>query len=302
MRKLLLTALLIGAFAVHGPAQLLYRISGNGLQQPSYIIGTFHLANVGFVDKIPGVREAMTATRQVCGEVVWADMTNADTLKAVQSFMLLPDGKRLRDVLTAEQYQRVDGCLKSLLGAGLDNPQVAAQMGSMSPAALSAQLTVLQYMARHIGEFDPTSTFDQYFQAQATHNNELVRGLESVSFQAGILYRSMPMARQVEQLLCFVDHLTAMSDMTESIAKAFYAQDLDAMKQAMDKKMGNACDATDEEMETLVYNRNSRWLMLMPSMMQQMPTFFVVGAGHLPGSRGVLQGLRQLGYTVEGVK
>ena len=169
MRKLLLTALLIGAFAVHGPAQLLYRISGNGLQQPSYIIGTFHLANVGFVDKIPGVREAMTATRQVCGEVVWADMTNADTLKAVQSFMLLPDGKRLRDVLTAEQYQRVDGCLKSLLGAGLDNPQVAAQMGSMSPAALSAQLTVLQYMARHMGEFDPTSTFDQYFQAQATH-------------------------------------------------------------------------------------------------------------------------------------
>jgi len=28
----------------------------------------------------------------------------------------------------------------------------------------------------------------------------------------------------------------------------------------------------------------------------------VVGAGHLPGEKGVLQGLRNLGYTVEGVK
>lgn len=302
MRKLLLTALLISVFAVQVHGQLLYRISGNGLQQSSYIIGTFHLANAGFVDKIPGVREAMTATRQVCGEVVWADMLNADTLKMAQSLMMLPDGKRLRDVLTTEQYRKVDDCLKSMLGVGLDNPQVAAQMGSMTPAALFTQLSVLQYMARHMGEFDPTSTFDQYFQAQATHNNELVRGLESVSFQAGILYRSMPMARQVEQLLCFVDHQEAMGDMNEAMAKAFYAQDLDAVKQAMDMKMGNACDATDEEEEAFVYNRNSRWLTLMPAMMLQVPTFFVVGAGHLPGERGVLQGLRQLGYTVEGVK
>ena len=40
--------------AVSMNGQLLYKISGNGLEKPSYIIGTHHLANVGFVEKING--------------------------------------------------------------------------------------------------------------------------------------------------------------------------------------------------------------------------------------------------------
>lgn len=302
MRKLFFLALLMCACVAGASAQLLYKISGNALQQPSYIIGTFHLANVGFVDKIPGVREALTETRQVYGEVVWADMVNADTLKMAQSFMTLPGGQTLRDVLTPEQYQKVNRCLKSMLGAGLDNPQVSAQMGSMMPATLFTQLVLLQYMMRHVGEFDPTNTFDQYFQVQAANNSEPVGGLETVSFQLKLLYGSMPMQRQVDQLMCFVDHRDTMGDQNEAIAKAFYAQDLDAVKAAMDVKMGNACDATPAEEEALIYHRNADWLIRMPAIMQQAPTFFAVGAGHLPGERGVLQGLRHLGYTVEGVK
>ena len=46
-------------------AQLLYKISGNGLTKPSYIIGTYHLAPVSFADSIPGLKEAMAATEQV---------------------------------------------------------------------------------------------------------------------------------------------------------------------------------------------------------------------------------------------
>lgn len=49
----------------------------------------------------------------------------------------------------------------------------------------------------------------------------------------------------------------------------------------------------------LIYNRNADWLRLMPAIMQARPTLFVVGAGHLPGDRGVLEGLRKMGYKVE---
>jgi hypothetical protein len=40
----------------------------------------------------------------------------------------------------------------------------------------------------------------------------------------------------------------------------------------------------------------------MPALMMLRPTLFAVGAGHLPGEKGVLNLLRQAGYTVEGVK
>ena len=39
----------------------------------------------------------------------------------------------------------------------------------------------------------------------------------------------------------------------------------------------------------------------MPALMAQKPTLFAVGAGHLPGTKGVLHLLRQAGYKVEGV-
>ena len=300
-RKLMTLAVLLTA-AVSVNAQLLYKISGNGLEKPSYIIGTHHLANVGFVEKINGVKEALTETEQVYGEVKWDAMANPDSLKAMQEKMMLPEGQTLKTILTPEQYKRLDAFMTAKLGAGMSNPMVEAQMGKLSPMALVTQFQVLLFMMNHMGEFDPSSTFDQYFQAQAQKNNMPCGGLETMSFQAQVLYGSTPMERQVEQLMCLIDNEQFNVQMLEEMTKAFYAQDLDALKKAMDVKLGTSCDSTPEEEAALIDNRNADWLTKMPAIMKQAPTFFAVGAGHLPGEKGVLQLLRNAGYTVEGVK
>ena len=90
--------------------------------------------------------------------------------------------------------------------------------------------------------------------------------------------------------------------MMEDLTTAFYAQDLDALKKAIDKKMGNACDTSAEDEAALIYDRNADWLAKMPEIMASKPTFFAVGAAHLVGEKGVLQLLRNAGYTVEGVR
>lgn len=303
MIKRFIAAALVAVFTVAGAnAQLLYKISGKDLTAPSYIIGTHHLANVGFVNKIAGVKDALTSTEQVYGEVRWDDMTNPDSLKVVQAAMMLPDGQSLKTVLSAEQYKKLDAVITQMMGVGLSNPQVGAQMGKMSPAALSTQLQVLMFMQKHMGEYDPSSTFDQYFQAQAKHNNEPVGGLETLAFQTDLLYKGSDMKRQVEQLMCLLDNQEFYEQMMESMTDAFYAQDLDALKAAMDKKLGGTCDSTPEELAQLIDNRNADWAKKMPAIMAAKPTFFVVGAGHLPGAKGVLQLLKDAGYTVEAVK
>ena len=302
MKRKVLSLLFCGIVAAMPcSAQLLYKISGNGLEKPSYIIGTHHLANVGFVEKINGVKEALTETEQVYGELKWDALTNPDSLKVLQEVMQLPEGTTLKSLLTDEQYSRLNSFLKAKLGAGLDNPNVAP-MGKMTPMALVTQLQVLTFLMNHMGEFDPTSTFDQYFQTQAQKNNMLCGGLETVAFQADVLYKSQSLERQVEQLMCLIDNEKFNSQMMEDMTKAFYAQDLDALKKAMDEKLGTSCDSTPEEEALLIYNRNANWLKLMPGIMKASPTFFAVGAGHLPGEKGVLQLLRNAGYTVEGVK
>lgn len=303
MIKRLLAATVLAVLTVtSASAQLLYKISGKDLKAPSYIIGTFHLANATFVDKIAGVKDALTATDQVFGEVPFDDMLNPDSLKVMQTAMMLPDGQTLKTVLSAEQYKKLDAVLTQMMGVGLSNPQVNAQMGKMSPAALSAQLQVFMFMQKHMGEFDPSHGFDQYFQTQAKHNNEPIGGLETVAFQITLLYKSYDMQRQVEQLMCMIDNMDFYEKIVEKMAKAFYAQDINALKAAMEEKLGNTCDATPKEWAQLNDNRNADWVRKMPAIMAAKPTFFAVGAGHLPGPKGVLQLLKDIGYTVEAVR
>lgn len=302
MKKLATLLILALLTAAEAGAQVLYKVSGNGLEKASYVIGTFHLANTSFVNEVAGVKDALTATDQVYGELKWDDLTNMDSLMVMQKKMLLPEGQTLKTVLNAEQYNKLDAFVKKTMGVGLSNPQIFAQLGKATPGALATQFQVLLYMQAHMGEFDPTNTFDQYFQAQAKKNNEPIGGLETVSFQADLLYASASMERQVTQLMCLLDNEKYYTDLMDRMAKAYYSQDLNKLKEVMDEKLSATCDATPEELAALIDNRNADWAHKMPAIMAAKPTLFVVGAGHLPGEKGLLTLLKGAGYTVESVK
>ena len=55
MKKILMTLAAVFCCAMSVQAQLLYKISGGGLKEPSYILGSNHTAAISFVDSIPGL-------------------------------------------------------------------------------------------------------------------------------------------------------------------------------------------------------------------------------------------------------
>ena len=293
--------LLLLMAAVTMQAQLLWKISGNGLQKPSYIIGTYHLANVSFTDSIKGLKAAMDATEQVYGEIVMADMASPENIQKMQAAMMLPDVQTLDKLFTTDEMTRINALVKSVLGVDMTNPMVAQQLGKLTPYALQVQLGVLIYLKKHPG-FNPNEGFDSYFQKEAAAKGKGVGGLETFDFQINTLYKSTTMERQKQLLLCLADNLEFNEEQTENIVKAFFTQDLDGIEKAMDAKLNNTCDGTPEEKETLIYSRNDNWMKQMPEIMKQKATLFAVGAGHLPGERGLLAQLKKAGYTVEGVK
>ncbi len=293
--------LLLIMAAVTVQAQLLWKVTGNGLQKPSYIIGTYHFAPTSFTDSIKGLKEAMEASEQVYGEIVMADMMKPENMTKMQSAMMLPEGQTIEKLYTAEEMARINAMLKSLIGMDITNPMVAQQLGNFTPQALQTQLEVLMYLKGHT-EFDPNRSFDGYFQQEATAKGKPIGAFETVDFQIETLYKSMSMERQKQLLLCLADNLEFNEEQTENVVKAFFAQDLDGIEKAMDAKLNNTCDGTPEEKETLIYARNDNWMKQMPEIMKQKSTLFAVGAGHLPGERGVLAQLRKAGYTVEVVK
>lgn len=282
-------------------AQLLYKITGNGLTKPSYIIGTYHLAPVSFADSIPGLTEALAASEQVYGELDMTDLMSPENMQKMQAGMMLPEGTTLSKLLTEEEMGRLNVVLKELMGVDMTNAMVKQQLDALSPQALQTQLSLLIYMKKHDG-FNPQATFDGYFQQVAQQQGKGVGGLETPEFQVQTLFKGMTLERQKQLLMCLVDNKEYTELMAERLVKAFFAQDLVGVKAVMDEKEQNQCDSTPEEDDQLIYSRNANWIKLMPQIMKDKPTFFAVGAGHLPGDKGVLQLLRNAGYTIEGVK
>jgi uncharacterized protein YbaP (TraB family) len=301
MKKIFLSLLFAVVSCIVSNAQLLYKVSHKNLAKPSYIVGTYHLAPASFIDSIPGAKAALDAVDVVCGEVVMSEMESRESQKKVMEAMTLPDGKSLTDVLTADEMQRLNAYMDKLLGMNLDNPLLKSQMGKMTPMALSTQLQVVQYMKLTPG-FNPMKLIDVHFQKVAKKAGKTVAGLETVDFQIETLYKGTTLERQKQQLLCMVDNDGYYALQMKELSAAYFAQDMQALLEITDEKMGNLCDSTPQEEEALIYGRNAAWVGKMPAMMGEASTLFVVGAAHLPGEKGVLELLKAKGYTVEAVK
>ena len=228
------------------------------------------------------------------------EMFDADSLAIMQQAMMLPEGMTLDSLLTVDEMSRLNAYMKELIGMDMTNPLLSQQMGKMTPAALTTTLSVLSYIKKS-GSIDVQNDIDSYFQKEAHAQGKTVGGLETMAFQIKTLFQGMTLKRQKEVLMCQVDNAAFMNEMTDSIIKAYFAQDINAIKKAMDTKLHNSCDSSPEEEVALIDNRNADWLTKMPAIMAQKPTLFAVGAAHLPGEKGVLHLLRQAGYTVEGV-
>ena len=300
MKKILLLAALIAGFACNTQAQILYRISGKGLESPSYIVGTYHLAPSSFADSIPGMKTAIEGTQQVCGELDLMDAFKPENTARMMKARMLPEGITLSSLLTAEQLERLNALLLEVMGSNLKDETFAAQVENITPVALSTTLSVTAYM-KEMPSYNPMDLIDNHFQTLALQNGKSVKGFETVDFQMGVLY-DVPLEKQVDDLMCLVDNFEEAQKMANRITTAYFTQNLQQIDAVLEEESEMNCGTSEEDEETLIYNRNRNWVEMMPEMMAEQPTLFVVGAAHLCGEQGVLKLLKEAGYTIEGVK
>lgn len=289
MRRLILT-LCICIVALTTDAQLLWKISGNGIKEPSYIFGTHHVAPNSITDSIKGFDKAFESTRQLYGEIDMNFMTDNSTLIKMQKAMTMPEGKRLSDLFSNEDRKLIDSACKKYLGIGID------MMDMLKPMAIASQLSVVMSM-KEFPELQKGEQLDMNLQNMAKKEGKEVKGLESLEFQTNLIFY-MPLEEQAEFLLKTVESTDESEKTSKELANAYKSQNLDKIMKLINKE-----EMQDNEnyIKMLVYDRNRNWVEQMKSIVNDKPTFFVVGAGHLPGKEGVLKLLENEGYTIEPV-
>jgi len=274
---------------------LLWKVSGNGLSKPSYILGTHHLMEINFIDSINGLKPAMENTRQTVGELVLDDQAAMQT--KMQQSAQMPAGESYQDMLTAEEYSQLDKGLTSVIGVGLQH------LGKLKPGMISMLYTITLYTKLY-PKYNPMSheAIDIYVQRIAKENNKPVLGLETIEDQIYALFDAEPQRDQAKALACVVANSDDAKDQLDKLNEFYRKFDLMGMYDLSFNNKDEKCPLSQTQQNALVRDRNNKWVEKLPGIMKSNPSFVAVGALHLPGEHGILYQLAKLGYKVEPVR
>lgn len=118
-KNIIITALLFIA-TITANAQFIFRISGNGLEKPSYMLGTLHVLSGDLLDSIPAFLEAENQCQQLYVEEDTSDPQNKKDRQATgQQLVTLPDGKTISNILGEENMNILQERMKESLHINL---------------------------------------------------------------------------------------------------------------------------------------------------------------------------------------
>lgn len=142
MKKILITiaVLLLTLLAFAGEHQLLWKVSGNGLTRPSYILGSHHVAPASMINDIPGLKDAVAASDEVWGELS-KDQLDPSLMQAkMMQMSMAPADSTLSRMLTPSQHRLVDSILTAYMGV----PDIIKEMEIMKPALITTTISAMQ--------------------------------------------------------------------------------------------------------------------------------------------------------------
>jgi uncharacterized protein YbaP (TraB family) len=294
---MLLMFMSCGARQENGPltGSLLWKISGNDLKKPSYILGTLHLKPGTYIDSIAGAKNALKQVEQVVGEM---DMANAmDMQMQLMQAMTMPEDTTYEMLYSPDDYRFVSEQIAALLSVGLDNEQLK----HIKPIGISVNLALVK-LIRMLPGYNPTAeAIDVYVQTTARAEGKTVLGLETAKDQVDALFSS-PLQRQADDLLCYLKNADEIDRASiPLLLEAYATANLDTIPSLININ-DRICLWTQDEKDKLLKDRNNKWLEKLPAIMKEKSSFIAVGAAHLAGEEGLLYRLRQAGYNVSAVK
>lgn len=289
MKKIILYCLffIFGISTTQG--QLLWKITGNGLKNPSYLFGTHHLIPIQFLDSVPGLYPAFNSTKMVVSEVV---LNNLDATPAIRKAALLPDTITIRGLLNQAEYEFVNQELTNTLRMSLDN------LNKMHPSLISKLYELELY--KKYEHFDENTQSDTYFQLVAAKKGIPIAGLETVEQQVKLLFPEN-IKKEAQLLVASIRNKEMLIQEMREMNRLYREGNLDALE-VLANQSNKQWNVSEEENKKLIDDRNINWVKQLPDLIKNNSCFVAVGALHLPGNKGLIKLLKNEGYKVIPVK
>lgn len=274
---------LVAFFGVKTPAQstslklensLLWEVSGNGLQKPSYLYGTIHMICSKDYFLSEKAKNAFNKSDKLYLEI---NFTDPNEMTQMQQLAM---GKEpLSKKLSPDELSRLDSILKKSTG------MTVQQVDSFS------LITVLSLISMKTFGCPDLKFYEMEFSDLAKKRSMPITGLETVKSQFDILEN----AYTNEEMLKLLEEST--SEETTQLVSEYKKENIGAIyKYSTDSRF-----TSEKTKKQILDDRNLNWIKQMPELIKQNGVFFAVGAAHLGGEYGVINLLRKEGYSVKPV-
>jgi uncharacterized protein YbaP (TraB family) len=244
----------------------------NGLTKTSYVFGTIHLQCTNdFIIK-EKVKTALNNTKEIYFEV---DLDDPDMTKKMMAD--IANGKKLSDDLNEDELKKLDAVLQERLG------MTVKMLDSYSLGLVAGLLSFSEIKC------EEKSAYEAELMKLAKEKGMEVQGIETIEFQLETLKNGWTKESALNHI-----YNPKYYNLVQVMLDAYVNEDLQKLTDAVQ----NFEFMNEQEIKHGIEIRNSNWAKLMPKIMQKQNTFFAYGAGHLGSKIGVLNLLKEQGFTV----
>jgi uncharacterized protein YbaP (TraB family) len=267
---------------------LLWEITGNGLQKPSYLYGTIHMYDTSIFKISEEVYKAIDTCDNFALEI---DFNNIDAFSIAQRMQVTNPDSTLDKLLEAEVYAEIIKIpIVQMMGE---------QVNTMKPFFITSYLMIENPMTM--------MSVDMELNQYARNHNKNIIGLETMDEQLDMV-DMISLAEQAQGIVDIYNYCKkenmgfheAGKNIFGKMQRAYKNQDFETFENLEEEfKMTSSSPVSDSAM---IADRNIHMADRISDFIQQNKTLFSgVGTLHLPdykGMRGVVTLLKEKGYTM----
>jgi uncharacterized protein YbaP (TraB family) len=249
----------------------------------SWLVGSLHVLTKDSYPLPTAMDQAFGRAKTLMEETDVNDITSPEIIGVVATKGMFTNGQTLETVLPAAAYQQLT---QRMAATGLPIEMVKL----MRPWMVELTLSGLELQR---AGFDPELGIDVHYRRLAADNKMGLSMLETAAEQIDYL-AGLPLDLQVAQLQKTLAEGDAELKEVRQIAAAWRAGDANAIEQLLVKGM----QESPAYYQSLVVDRNRRWIPRIESCLATGNCFIVVGAAHMVGTDGLIAMLKQKGYRI----
>lgn len=276
--KIIFITLFVSNICFGQENNLLWEISGNQLEKPSYLFGTIHVICEEDYIMTPAISNSLKNVDTYFAELNLADIS---TMLKMQEYLKAEETLSKR--ITPKQYSELKHLLNEVFQLDIETFENLSDFAIMSTIMLQS--------------FDCKNKkiYELELMQQALFMKKKLDGLETVEEQVNAMSNST----NIDSILGMLRDLK--TDKGASSKKLIELYTSENIKEILnDFTKTSYIDAKSQK--TLLDNRNKNWIPKMKQAMEGQSVFFAVGAAHLAGKKGVIRLLKKEGYTLKPIK